>query len=267
MFIAIDKTGRETPPMDIEGLKYLCTIDRLNDASLVRPANGNSWVSLGSLLTGGAPVPPPRINPPSPAVAPPQAKPKAVGIPDGYEYASEPWSRIWAYWADSVFLGFFGSIGIGLVLGASGAITTTNEGEIKLLDFAIGMLAAWTVVPFGIALSQCFFGSTPGKALFGIRVWEQDGSKPTFPETLARNYKVLVNGLYLGIPIVYLFGVNQFLKNLKSGVQPVWDTENSRAFQYRPEKRRVWIMWIVAVFGLIVLAISKAIVGALAQMR
>jgi len=48
-YIAIDISGHETPPMTLEAINYLLSIDQLTERCLVRPAAGGRWFPLGSI--------------------------------------------------------------------------------------------------------------------------------------------------------------------------------------------------------------------------
>lgn len=275
---AIDIHGNETPPMDLAGIAYLRSIGRLNDASLVRPEGQEKWIQLGALpmpretnTSGlGEVLPAPPSLPPQVPPVPPMAQPAqhanvgtiqaAPGIPEVYGYASEPWSRLWAYTVDMHLLMIPTTYAIGYSIGLTGIFTSEDARLLaEPLNLFLGFIATWTLIPIFISASQSIFGTTPGKALFGIRVLASDGRKISFKTALSRNYKLLVSGLYGGLPILYLAGANNFLKNLRKNIQPNWDTDDSRAYQANPRKRRVGLMWLAAFVLLMVKAIEKGL--------
>lgn len=49
-----------------------------------------------------------------------------------------------------------------------------------------------------------FWGSTPGKALFGLRITREDGSLLSIPQAFQRTFTVIACGMGLGIPLVAL---------------------------------------------------------------
>ena len=176
-----------------------------------------------------------------------------TNFPEGFLYAAKPWPRIWAYWADTLVFSLAGGFLIGLLSYWSGSPTP----EFVSNEFALSLLLSWTLIPFLIAMSQAAFGTTLGKALFGIRVLQPDGNNPSFGQAISRSYSVLVSGLYLGIPIAYLFGANKFIRDLQKGVKPSWDLGETSAYQCHPEKNRTGMMWVVAVLGILAIGLIK----------
>jgi len=267
---AIDHQGIETPFMDLDGLKYLRDSGQISDESLILVQGDSKWVALGVVLSGGghlAPAPAQQEPPmPPPAPAMPTLAPSGVsagpvnqtlklpGIPAGYYYAREPWSRLWAYWMDSLIITAIAGLGLGLF----NLYPIVGDGTQDSVNFLMNMVFCWTAVPFGVALCQSIWGTTPGKSFFGIRILHPDGTNPTFSEALKRNYRILVSGLYLAIPIVYLFGANAFYTKLRAGKMPVWDEGSNSAYQFNPEMRRTGLMWAVAILGCIFMVILKS---------
>lgn len=64
--------------------------------------------------------------------------------------------------------------------------------------FPLNLLAMLLLEP----LALCLFGTTPGKAIFGIRVLNPDGGKLDYDTALERTWTVLWEGEALRIPVV-----------------------------------------------------------------
>ena len=71
------------------------------------------------------------------------------------------------------------------------------------------------------------FGTTPGKAVFGIRVLNPDGSRLTFTQGLVRTWSVLTKGYGLNIPIYSLYRHYKSYKLCKESGEMSWDEELS----------------------------------------
>jgi len=71
-------------------------------------------------------------------------------------------------------------------------------------DLLFGMIAGFIFV-FVEPCMLSAWGTTPGKALFNIRLRKSDGTKPNYAEALSRAFNVWVRGEGLGIPFVCFF--------------------------------------------------------------
>jgi len=69
------------------------------------------------------------------------------------------------------------------------------------------------------------WGTTPGKALFRVRLRDSNNSKPTYPEALTRAFNVWIRGIGLGIPIVALFTQITAYNRLTKESITSWDKE------------------------------------------
>lgn len=280
MYLVIDVNGKQPPPLDALGVQYMEAVERINATSLIRVEGEGNWVPFGSIreqilgprnaTSGRTTSKAGTVQPVATATGQPLVGP---GIPAGFGYAAEPWSRLWAYLVDRFLLMIPGNIVIALLLGLVGILEALDRvpPEAKMrpnqLGYLIGFICCWTIVPSVIAASQAMFGTTPGKAMFGIRVLASDGSRPAFSVLLVRNYRVLTQGLFLNIPFLLLAGIAQFHRNLKKGVPPNWDDDQSRAYQRDPTKNRKSAMvgavilvfalwWVDLVLGLALLDLA-----------
>ena len=92
-----------------------------------------------------------------------------------------------------------------------------------------------------------FFGTTPGKAVFGIKITQLDKSKLTLSQGYSRTWEVLWSGQGLGIPIYALYRQYKSYKLCKESGEMDWDYDNS--YTMRDKK-----IWRPAVFALITAA-------------
>ena len=84
-------------------------------------------------------------------------------------------------------------------------------------DSAIFVMAAGAVSAFIEALMLCLFGTTVGKALFGIRITGGYGRKLGFKDALTRNFKRFLIGEGLMLPIISLVRMYKSYTACKDG--------------------------------------------------
>ena len=95
-------------------------------------------------------------------------------------------------------------------------------------------------------------GTTPFKALLGVRVRNNDGSKPTYFKALNRTFSVWLRGQGLGIPLFALFtGITSYNRLSRDGVTS-WDRDGGYTVTHRTV---TWWRW------LLLIAISAGFVG------
>ena len=76
-------------------------------------------------------------------------------------------------------------------------------------------------------------GSTPGKWLFGIRVFDESGNKFPFMACLNRSITVWVQGLGLFIPLVTFFTIYAGYSRLNKTGTTLWDTSINSRVKYQ----------------------------------
>lgn len=98
------------------------------------------------------------------------------------------------------------------------AITGLYEEPMGLLQ--IISLAVWVPIE---AVLLAWLGTTPGKALCGIRVLDEHGNRLSFGSALNRSVLVWIQGVAAGLPIVHLVMPIVSARTIRrSGVAP-WD--------------------------------------------
>jgi uncharacterized RDD family membrane protein YckC len=191
-------------------------------------------------LSGGTPQPPApsaQPAPPAPGLAPPggpvppatpvfsQAQPPQI---PGMTYELAGWgSRFAAYLLD-VFLMlliavpfFFIAAAIGVDTGSSssgdGSFEFSSQNGQVLAVFGIFLIVAFLYAPTTMVWMK---GSTPGKAMLGIRVVRANGQPVTFGWALLREW--VLKGIVVGIVNSFTLGLGGLLNYL----WPLWDSEN-----------------------------------------
>lgn len=191
-------------------------------------------------------APLPSVEPKSAPLGPGSVSPTSPKVDPGeWDYASKPWERLWAGFFD-LTIAVVPMVILLAVLQAAIPDFKISKEAAPLADWFLRTLLVW---PFMGAACIALMGTTPGKAIFGIRVRTQEGKKPTFSQALGRCYSTLVSGTWLGIPILYLIPANTFIKELGKGNKATWDNETIAL--HRPSPRSKYVrMWVVAIFTL-----------------
>ena len=138
--------------------------------------------------------------------------PPATATPAG------AWSRYFARILDLVLEIFV----VGAAMAALEVDPFANVRPAGLADFLSGLV----VTPLALAIDAvvlALFGTTPGKALFGIRVRGFEGRKLSFGQAILRNLGMWFFGLGLGIPIVTVVTLIVSARKLWARDQVVWD--------------------------------------------
>lgn len=195
------------------------------------PGSGSSGGGSGLPgIPGSGPAP---ASPAPPAATPSvtpqfsQPQPPPPQIPGAtYELAGW-WSRVAAYLVDGLLIiaiavpFFFLASAIGLDLGESssgdGSVAFSSENGQFL---GLVLLFLFIVLLYAPATMVWLKGSTPGKALLGIRVVRANGQPVTFGWAVLREW--VLKGIVLGI----LNGITLGLASLLNYLWPLWDSEN-----------------------------------------
>ena len=121
-------------------------------------------------------------------------------------------------------------------------------------ELAVGV---GTTVLLGLleALSLHLFGTTPGKALLGMRLTGPDGRKLSFGAGLLRYVRMLWHGLGVGIPIWTWFQMGRTVLRCWNGEPQPWD--DGVAYIAKPFRGRYAASLILAV--LLALTVGEAV--------
>jgi hypothetical protein len=179
--------------------------------------------------------------------------PRSFGVQAAQErsvvsLAVHPWRRYFARFWDIYFFGIIFFFVLGFVFP-----NLFDTGESKASDRTAeqlwGMLVVLAYVPFE-ALCTNVFGTTLGKALYGIRVGTETNEPLTLSTAIKRSLAVWVRGWGLGIPIVALFTLVVAYRNLKKDGRTTWDRDFSCKVSHDSLSGARWfliaIVWILS---------------------
>lgn len=233
--------GEQKGPVPEETLREMHRTGKLRDDSLVWTDGMAEWRGIATLPGWDE----------SPYESPPSAQvEEAVPVNwDGYEAAGSqvrPWVRYWARTVDMLVAMVVVATGAGLV------VRQVGEDYEALFGFAI-LLSTLLVEPLWFAM----IGTTPGKALFHIRVRNRDGTRLSFSRAFGRRLSVLIRGEGLGIPILSLVTHIMAYSRLSNHGVTSWDEASGFVVTHRPVD---WWRWLVFL-GLFVLLVSLMALG------
>lgn len=92
-----------------------------------------------------------------------------------------------------------------------------------------------------------WFGTTPGKAIFGLRVEHLDGGRPTWEEARARTGQVIWQGLGWHIPFYSWYRLYQSYQQHIHGEEMPWDWENDLHLEAKPGAWWRGVVYLAAV--------------------
>ncbi len=188
------------------------------------------------------------LAPPAPASLPARL--------DWGDTAPHPWRRLAARIVDTGLIGYLLLI---LMVGTF-ALFRPDEGgaALRFLDTKLGLALAsvletvMTIPLCALAVARC--GSTPGKALFGIRL-RQGGRRPDFRTMLRREWSVAARGQAFGLVLLGLAANASAYRDLKREGRTPWDEANGLTVHHRPA---TWSMRILLGIFLVLALIGWA---------
>lgn len=113
-----------------------------------------------------------------------------------------------------------------------------------------------------------FFGTTPGKWIFGLRIVNDDGSKLTYEEGIQRTWGVIRYGYGFGIPFYDFYRQWKCYKLCKNGEEQDWDEFPLRRL-YTIQDTKLWrnIAWFTATTVLVIIIQGTTEISALPPNR
>jgi uncharacterized RDD family membrane protein YckC len=184
-------------------------------ATLIAPA-ADALAAAVSAPAQAAPVPAPASV----------QQPPPVPIVSAAFDAPRPWRRWAARWIDETL-----ALIVWTALLAAVAPFTAPTMLTRLMLFFAVFPAAFVVIEAAMLYG---FGATPGKALFGVIVRDQDGAVLSFGRALHRSFRVFVQGIGMGLPILSLCTVLSAYFSLHDGGVTAWDRAGRFSVTHRP---------------------------------
>lgn len=168
-----------------------------------------------------------------------------------------PWRRYFARAFDLTLFGVLGWFALGL---AWYSIAPMQADRFFIgLNPAVDLVLTAVIGTFISGFILAFFGSTPGKAVFGIRVRNKEGSKLSVSEGLTRDLDVLVRGLGLAIPLVSVITLIVAYSKLKRNGVTSWDSGTFHVSYKQNSGRQI----ALNIFGVILYLILFVLVSAI----
>lgn len=164
---------------------------------------------------------------------------------------THPWRRFFARSLDGSFAFLpFAIIAIIAVAAGSVVFPVLSPLVLALLPFPLLLVV---VVLFLLIEAFCIsrFGTTPGKALYGISLRTAEGRRLPFRLAFWRAFAVLVRGQGLWIPFVNLVTIVVAYVTLKRDGQTTWDRDGEIVVRHRPFSVLRIVLLIVIWFGII----------------
>lgn len=145
---------------------------------------------------------------------PPAAPPTPFG-----DLTPRPWRRYVARMLDTVL----GQLVAGLLIGlfAPALLQALQAADNTYFWYLAGCAVA---IPLE-ALLLMQWGTTPAKALFGLRVVQGDGQRLSFRTAVARTLQVWFFGMGIGFPLVSLFTMAHAKNVLEREQRTSWDRD------------------------------------------
>lgn len=167
---------------------------------------------------------------------------------DRVRSASVPWRRYFARWLD---LAMMEVLLCGVLVFGFGV---NWEALPRLAEWLLGFLVWALLFPFE-ALCISRWGATPGKALMGISVEDEEkGRLLSFGRAAERTWEVFCYGIGYNIPIYSLYRSGKSYKALKEGREPEWDYHIAVIAQpYRHWRTAVYAVVSLVLAGLLFL--------------
>lgn len=139
---------------------------------------------------------------------------------------------------------------------AQAALIDSGRGYEELpVEALLAWLAVFALVPVE-TLMLATVGTTPGKALLGLRVVRLDGRKPGLAAAFARTTDLLWRGLGLGLPMITLITSVVGFSTLVNQGRATWDIRNGLRVEATPIEGARWQTAVAIVIAALILLTS-----------
>lgn len=149
-----------------------------------------------------------------------------------------PWRRFFARYLDLSLYSLIWSAVLAFAFHANLAI---RGAPLNLVDTIIGFALMIFIEP----LLLHAFATTPGKAIFGLKVQAPDGTRLTYREGLARTWAVVGSGMGYSIPIYNLVRLWKSFKLCRDQETLPWD--KTIAYRMKDTKRYRIFLYLLAI--------------------
>ncbi|MBI3884512.1 MAG: RDD family protein [Opitutae bacterium] len=205
MQIFVARNGTREGPYSREEVMGKFAAGTLGGADLAWFEGIPDWIPLAQV---------PGIVPPiSPVVA---VTPSAGPIPEPVP-TSGPQRRPWVRYAARMLDLYLSVLAIGLIVGLFAPNLLVGMNRTLLGIVFVGL---WCLFE-PIFMVTCF--TTPGKALLRITVRHGDGSALSFAEAMARSFRVWMQGMGFGLPLVSFFTLIASYERVAKQGATAWD--------------------------------------------
>ena len=171
----------------------------------------------------------------------------------GEQELARAWPRFWARVFDVTIY----SLVVGLILGLlfpSLFMATWLQGRGGALLLGVLLLPVIMVVDAAVI---AWTGTSPGKAIAGLRVRDINSEKLSLESSLTRNIQVYVKGLVFGLPLLCLIGYSNGFNQVKDGGITAWDEDSeSRVIATDPSE---WRTFLIGALGIAAIVLDRAL--------
>ena len=134
-----------------------------------------------------------------------------------------------------------------LIILPAGVIALINEGSVRgFIASVVFGLVELLIIIFIEPLLLAKFKTTPGKALFGIKIQHEDGSALSYMEGVKRTLNLAFYGLGLGLPLICFITMISSYSKYSHGEESIWNVKSGAVTDYRKMSDcRIWIGAII----------------------
>lgn len=167
---------------------------------------------------------------------------REVLLEDRNRTDSSSWAR---YFARGIDFTIWTMLELLILPGGFFAIINENSATGFISSVVFGLIEL-AVIIFVEPLFITMFKTTPGKAVFGIRIQHEDGSALSYMEAVKRTLNLAFYGLGFGIPFVSLITMISSYSKYSHGEESVWNVKSGAVMDYgKMSDCRIWIGAII----------------------
>ena len=165
-------------------------------------------------------------------------------------YVFKPWRRYLSRMLDMMIYSLIWQTVLALVFHKS-ILTQTGLGT-TIRDSYVALILMLFIEPLWLM----FFCTTPGKAIFGLRLTERHGNAPSYSNGFWRTFAVITSGMGAGIPYFNIYKLWKSYKSCKNNEPLQWDDDMEYTLKDMKGYRGVLLAGAVAVTFLLTIGIN-----------